>query len=349
MVSESFMGCCAHGADLGVASGGTLSLRSAGAGALEVAWSVAHAAPGDVVALYIHARAHDTHHLRAWPTGGAAHGVRTAAGLADGYYDARLLRAGAAERAPDVAVAVARVGPDVPLTAACDVPARRVVVRVPAAAVRAPGDWLALFPADEHSNRAHRSASHLLARDATVVGVDAVVTKPAAAAAGAGETAATEEGKVVEFVLPMPRVAGEYEARYFFAGSLSVRWGNAYSGAVRVRVPACDTLAATLDGAARRCTVRWAVHSVAPARWAWVALCDGRGARLAWAYVADHAYTARTRDEGVVSLAPLPPALAQWLDTGVPPPAVRAWRLRFYNGYLAAEGPVLDVPFLPDQ
>lgn len=152
-----------------------------------------------------------------------------------------------------------------------------------------------------------------------------------------------------EFVLAMPRTAGEYEARYFYAGSLSVRQGNAYSGAVRVRVPACDTLAATLDGAARRCTVRWAVHSVAPARWAWVALCDARGARLAWAYVAAHAYTARTRDEGVVTLAPLPPALAQWLDTGVAPPAVRTWRLRFYNSFLAADGPVLDVPFLPEQ
>lgn len=363
--SESFMGCCARGVDLGVASGGTLSLRPAGEGALELSWAVSRAAPGDVVALYVHARAHDTHHLRAWATDGAPRGTVTAPGLADGYYDARLLRAGASVRAADVAVAVARVGPEVPLTAVCDVPSRRVAVRVPAHCVRDPSDWLALFPAEEHSNRAHRSVSGLLARDAVsvsgkglvIVSMDEKMEKQQNGHQGnQGNQEQENQGRqkqppseMVEFSLPLPRTAGEYEVRYFYAGSLSVRWGNAYSGAARVAVPACDTLAATLDAGARRCAVRWAVHSVAPGRWAWVALCDARGTRLAWAYVADHAYTARTRDEGVVTLVPLPPALAQWLDTGVPPPAARAWRLRFYNSYLAAEGPVLDVPFIPTK
>ena len=306
----------------GESAGGTLRAESEG-DCVHVEWRVAGAAAGDWLGLFVHERRYDTHFLQRCETGGRAAGSATFRGLVRGHHDVRFFRAGAAVRAADVAPAVVCVGAVVAL--AVTRPTRRTL------AVAWPPEhtdgqsWVALFRADERSNRQHRCVASRLLRDA--------------------ETAAPAP----RLLLPAPRAPGDYEVRFFHRGSMSLAAGNAYSGAARVHIACDDAMTAVFDAAHAACTVHWRAASVEPSAWQWLGVYDApapAGTRLTWEYVARHRYTSADHDEGVVVLTALPEPLRAWARTGTMPPEVARWELRFYNSYTAAAPPLFCRPFI---
>jgi len=310
-----------------VASGGTLNLRQVlgRPDALEVIWTVSRANPNDNIRLYVHNRFHDENYLYSIPTEGKSEGSHTFPGLVRGFYDVRFFRGASAVHASDIVVAVCCLGPVVPLEVTIGHPPDRLMtVCVSARDVQLPSDWLALFPADEHSNRYHRCSACALVSQAK------------------------SEGGNVVFRLPMPRIPGNYELRYFFGNSQSIKNGNAFSGRALVVIPCEDALSATYELETKRCTISWKVYSVAPNNWQWIGLYDKKGNCLTYEYVSKHIYTAKSHEEGVVLLKNIPKELEDWSATSVMPAVVREWRLRFYNTYFSAmlTAPVIDVPFI---
>jgi len=327
-VSPSQMEFNARPIPTSLATGGSLVLSAVvdRPDALEVQWRVTSPRPNDNIRLYIHDRLHDENYLSFLPTNGKPEGRHIFSGLVRGYYDVRYFRDTSAVHTADIVVDVFCLGPIVPLD---DItieraPKRTITVRVPSALVEGPSDWLALFPADEHSNRVHRCAVSVVASQAKVMGANTV------------------------FTIKMPRASGKYDLRYFFGSSQSIQNGNAFSGHKQVEVPCEDVLTATYDVEKRSCTIAWKVYSVEPNKWQWIGLYDNRGQRLASEYVSSHIYTAAGKEEGVVCLKSLPREFNDWSDTGVMPSVIRSWRLRFYNTYFSEmiTQPVMDVPFL---
>lgn len=327
--SESQVAYISRPVPTSLATGGSLDLTPVAArmDALEVHWKITNPDINDSIRLYVHDRLHDENYLQTVPTLGKAEGRHVFAGLVRGHYDVRFFRGASAAHAADVLVAVCCLGDVVPLKVAVGhAPQRLLTVRVPSAAVEGPSDWLALFPAGEHSNREHRCAVSMLASQAT----------------------RESDGADMVFNLKMPRKPGKYELRYFFGNSQSLQNGNAFSGRVPVVVPCEDVLTATFEVDIQRCTIAWKVYSVEPNKWQWIGVYDSCGQRLAFEYVCNHIYTTSTKEEGIIMLKNNPHELQVWAETGVMPSAIRGWRLRFYNTYFSeiVTEPVIDVPFL---
>jgi len=328
-VTESHMAYVSRPPPTSLSEGGSLSLTKVNdcTGALEVQWKISRPDPNDRIRLYVHNRLHDENFLQEMQTHGQESGSYVFSGLVRGYYDVRFFRGTSTIHAPDINTPCCCVGPIVILDVTVDQPLhRQLTVRVRSSAVEGPNDWMAVFPAEEHSNRAHRCVVSALASQAT-------------------PDPRTES---LVFVFPMPRKPGNYDIRYYFQGSQSLQNSNAYSGEYPLIVPCRDSLIASYDVEDRRCTISWKVYSVEPNKWQWIGVYDGNGQRIAFEYVSNHVYTTDTKEEGIVILKNLPRELVQWSDTGVMPRAINDWRLKLYNTYFSemVTTPVIDVPFL---
>jgi len=302
---------------------GVLTAESEG-DSIRVSWNVNNPRPRDWLGLYIHERTHENHFIASYQTEGKQSGEVVFTGLVRGYYDVRFFEDGSYVRAPGFNVCVVCVGSPVRLSVTR--PNRKTLVVSWPPEYTDSGNWIALFRADEHGNRARNTIAHKLMKEAET----AIAPKP-------------------RLLLPCPRSPGDYHVRFFFKGSLTLdpTSTNAYSGIAYVSVPNEDDMVAKIDRTRLSLSVAWKAYSVEPNKNQWIGLyanSEPSAKRLTWEYVCYHPFTSADHDEGIIVFTEPPSELKECIASGVISPVVRSYELRFFNSYSASSTPLFCRP-----
>lgn len=244
---------------------------------LSVKWDITNPDINDNIALYQHHRYHDKNYIQIFNIQGVKQGIYTFTSLVDGYYDVRLLRGTKQKHDKYVKSNVCCLGPEVELNYEIieDNKQQYLKVIVNSKFVKSKNDCIALFYNTEHSNKLMKSVMYNYLNTAT------------------------DNGDNKEMIFKIKHIHGLFDIRYFYYNSLSMIYGNVYSGCKTIKLQNFNELGVVLDDRFKQIKVYWRLYTIDPNDSQWIGIYEN-DKLLTYEYICKHHYLNDLHTEGVV-------------------------------------------------
>jgi len=244
---------------------------------LSVKWDITNPDINDNIALYQHHRYHDKNFIQIFNIQGVKQGIYTFTNLVDGYYDVRLLRGTTQKHDKYVKSNVCCLGPEVELNYELieDNKQQYLKVIVNSKFVKSKNDCIALFYNTEHSNKLMKSVMYNYLNTAT------------------------DNGDNKEMIFKIKHIHGLFSIRYFYYNSLSMIYGNVYSGSKTIKLKNYNELGIVLDDRFKQLKVYWRLYTIDPNDSQWIGIYEN-DKLLTYEYISKHHYLNELHTEGVV-------------------------------------------------
>ena len=295
-----------------------------------VKWKINRPDSNDRIAIYNHNRLHDTNYTNIVKTDGKYEGSHIFKHLCKGFYDVRLLRGKDSAKAEDVEPAICCIGEEIKMTFDIKIYSNNpfLQVYIPRRYIESPEDWIAMFPAKEHSNKIHRCIYSTYINSTNLYEGDNIIVR-----------------------IPLKYVHGDFNIKYFYDSSCSLMNGNVYSGICKVSIPNYDKLRVEYDIKQYLIKVYWKIYSAPPNPNQWIGIYDIQNKLLTYEYVSNNIYLNDDKTEGIVIFKNIPEDIKVWNLTNQVPFNVLHWNVNFYNGMFSHlyTTPLISVPFYKEE
>lgn len=244
---------------------------------LSVKWDITNPDINDNIALYQHHRYHDKNYIQVVNIQGIKSGLYTFTNLVDGYYDVRLLRGTKQKHDKYVKSNVCCLGPEVELNYEIieDNKQQYLKVIVNSKFIKSKNDCIALFYNTEYSNKLMKSVMYNYLNTVT------------------------DNGNNKEMIFKIKHIHGLFDIRYFYYNSLSMLYGNVYSGSKTIKLQNFNELGVILDDRFNQIKVYWRLYTIDPNDSQWIGIYEN-DKLLTYEYICKHHYLNDLHTEGVV-------------------------------------------------
>jgi len=244
---------------------------------LSVKWDITNPDINDNIALYQHHRYHDKNYIQIFNIQGVKQGIYTFTSLVDGYYDVRLLRGTKQKHDKYVKSNVCCLGPEVEINYELieDNKQQYLKVIVNSKFVKSKNDCIALFYNTEHSNKLMKSVMYNYLNTAT------------------------DNGDNKEIIFKIKHIHGLFSIRYFYYNSLSMLYGNVYSGSKTIKLQNYNSLGVVLNDRFKQIQIYWRLYTIDPNDSQWIGIYEN-DKLLTYEYISKHHYLNELHTEGVV-------------------------------------------------
>lgn len=245
-------------------------------GSLIVRWNLKEFHINDKLALYQHDRLHDYNYIQ-FINLTIDNGYYTFKNLVDGFYDVRLIN-DKNKKYENIEIPVCCLGQEVLFEVILFNTEDYLVlkVKIPLKYIKNKNDCVALFDANEHSNKLIKSYKY----DYIYNGID--------------------ENNYKTITFNLKYIYGFFVIKYFYYDSMSMINGNVYSGISYIDIPNYDKLEIKLDLTFGKIKIYWKLYSIKPDSNQWIGIFENNKL-ISYQYVCKHKYLNINKTEGIVN------------------------------------------------
>ena len=246
-------------------------------GSLLVNWSLSTYNNTDKLALYQHDRLHDYNYIY-YINLNNNNGYYTFKNLVDGFYDVRIIN-DKNIKYNNIKISVCCLGQEVlfeyELTNNENDDYPILKIKIPLIYIKNNNDCIAIFDANEHSNKIIKSYMY----DYIYNGTD------------------ENEYKIISFNLKY--ISGSFVIKYFYYDSMSIINGNVYSGIQYINIPNYDNLKLEIDFTYDKIKIYWTLYSVDYNINQWIGIYENDNL-IDYQYISKNKYLNNSKTKGVV-------------------------------------------------
>lgn len=244
-------------------------------GSLFVNWSLSTYNNTDKLALYQHDRLHD-YNYSDYINLNSDNGYYTFKNLVDGFYDVRIIN-DKNIKYNNIKIPVCCLGQEVLFEVILinteDYPILKI--KIPLIYIKNNNDCIAIFDANEHSNKIIKSYMH-----------DYIYN-------GTNE----QNYKIITFNLKY--ISGLFVIKYYYYNSMSIINGNVYSGINYINIPNYDNLKLEMDIVNDKIKIYWTLYSIDSNINQWIGIYENDDL-IDYQYISKNKYLNNSKTKGVV-------------------------------------------------
>ena len=244
-------------------------------GSLLVNWSLSTYNNTDKLALYQHDRLHD-YNYSYYINLNSDNGYYTFKNLVDGFYDVRIINIKNIKY-NNIEIPVCCLGQEVLFEVILinteDYPILKI--KIPLIYIKNNNDCIAIFDANEHSNKIIKSYMY----DYIYNGTD------------------EQKHKIITFNLKY--ISGYFVIKYFYYNSMSIINGNVYSGIQYIDIPNYDNLKLEIDFVNNKIKIYWTLYSIDSNINQWIGIYENDNL-IDYQYISKNKILNSSKTKGVV-------------------------------------------------
>ena len=240
-----------------------------------VHWDLLTYNKNDKLALYQHDRLHD-YNYSYYINLNSNNGYYTFKNLVDGFYDVRIIN-DKNQKYENIEIPVCCLGQEVLFEVIIlnteEYPILKV--KIPLIYIKNKNDCIAIFDANEHSNKIIKSYMY----DYIYNGFD------------------EENYKIITFNLKY--ISGLFVIKYFYYNSMSIINGNVYSGLNYINIPNYDNLKLEIDFKFEKIKIYWTLYSIDSNINQWIGIYENNKL-IDYQYISKNQYLNNSKTKGIV-------------------------------------------------